>query len=199
MTHFTSKVTSQTGEPNIAQTERSTPLSEKAKRAAPTHFRHDKEATAYEIGDVLTGRVSGIHDYGCFVRLPNGESGLVLKHHVCWPGQKITVELGDEVFVRVISFKTGRGLSLSMRDARTQELFDEFVSTHGLRSVVQGQIKSVLDYGVFVTVAPGVYGLLHVSSIPNIELYGRASIGQQIEVQIVFIDATLRRIRLELT
>jgi small subunit ribosomal protein S1 len=157
-----------------------------------------KETTAYGIGEVIEGRISGVHDYGCFVRLPNGESGLVFKEQICWPGENISVVLGDEVVVRVLSFKPGRGLALSMREVRTNELFDKFIASHGEASVLKGQIKNVLDYGVFVIVAPGVCGLLHVSSIPKIQIYGRASIGQFIDVKIANIDTEVRRIRLEL-
>lgn len=117
---------------------------------------------------------------------------------MCWPGQNISVELSDEVVVKILGFKPGRGLALSMRDARTDELFEEFIASHGLGTKIQGQIKNVLDYGVFVFVAPGVCGLLHVSAIPNIQIYGRASIGQNIDVQLAGVDAIQRRIQLEL-
>lgn len=198
MTHLTAKVTKLAGEPNISWIEGSTPLRGQEAKVKPAYVRRDKETTAYETGQVITGRISGVHEYGCFVRLPNGESGLVFRQQMCWPGQNISVELGDEVVVKILGFKTGRGLALSMREARTDELFDEFIASHGLGSKIQGQIKTVLDYGVFVIVAPGVCGLLHVSSIPHTQIYGRASIGQNIDVQLAGVDANQRRIQLEL-
>lgn len=171
---------------------------EEGPKPKPKRYRSDRETTAYDVDSVMQGRISGMHDYGYFVRLPNGESGLMLKQQACWPGESITLSLGQEVKVRVKDFKPGRGLALSMRMATPHELFDQFVATHACGCVLRGQIKNVLDYGVFVIVAPGVTGLLHVSAIPNIHIYSRASVGQTIEVKITQIDAIQRRLQLEL-
>lgn len=160
--------------------------------------RKSRDTTEYVIGEELTGIVSGIEHYGIFVRLPNGESGLVFQNEICWPDEDIAYDLGDKVSVMVLGFKAGRGLALSIRETRVAAAFDDFTKTHAVGSVVKARIKSVKDYGLFVHLAPGVSGLLHVSAIPNIQIYGKFSIGESIEVCVVDIEQSTRRISLEL-
>lgn len=161
--------------------------------------RKSRDTTEYALGEVLNGYISGIEHYGVFVRLPNGESGLVFQNEICWPGEHIEYAVGSRVKVLVLAFKPGRGLALSIRETRTQEAFDGFVRDFPVGASLDGQIKSVLDYGIFVNLVPGVCGLLHVSEIPNIQAYGKHSIGQQISVRVGSIDIDQRRISLEMT
>ena len=160
--------------------------------------RKSKDVTAYQIGDKLTGVVSGIEHYGLFVRLPNGESGLVFHNEICLPGEDISPRLGEQVSVVVIGFKPGRGLALSIRETRVKAAFDAFLKECSVGTAVSGTVKSVLDYGVFVNLCPGVAGLLHVSAIPNIHEYGKSSIGDPIRVRVVNIEEATQRVSLEL-
>lgn len=159
--------------------------------------RRSRETSEYSVGEEVIGRVCGIQDYGLFIRLRNGESGLVYRSEVCWPGEDIEYRLGDEVPVKVVGFKAGRGLSLSIRETRLQENFDEFIRKSPNGSVVTGTIKRVVDYGIFVCVAPGVDGLLHVSVMPDLKSYGRQHVGMPIKVKVSAIDLSARRIALE--
>lgn len=167
-------------------------------QAARNPSRKSRDTTEYKVGEEIAGVVTGIEHYGLFVRLPNGESGLVFHNEICWPGQEITYGLGHRVKVLVVGFKPGRGLSLSIRDTLTQEAFEQFSKMHAPNSVICGQVKSVLDYGIFVILAPGVDGLLHVSTIPDIHVYGKSSIGEPIDVRVTSIDPETNRIALEL-
>lgn len=160
--------------------------------------RKSRDETAYTVGQELAGVVSGIEHYGLFIRLPNGESGLVFHSEICWPGETIVPIVGEKVVVTVMAFKPGRGLALSLREPRVQATYEQFVSTYPVGSTVTGQIKSLVDYGVFITLAPGIAGLLHVSSIPNINVYSKESIGQDIAVKVMDIENATRRISLEL-
>jgi len=160
--------------------------------------RNNRETTEYKIGDDLPGIITGFEHFGVFVRLPNGESGLVFKHEVTWPGEDISYAVGDKVNVQVIGFKAGRGLSLSIRQPRANKSFEEFISEHKVGDAVVGKVKSIVGYGVFVTLRPGVFGLLHVSSMPNLHAYSRESIGDSIKVRLVDINEAAKRITLEL-
>lgn len=160
--------------------------------------RKSRDTTEFATGDVIEGQISGIEHYGLFVRLPNGESGLVFQNEICWPGEDVSHAVGDTVKVIVIGFKPGRGLALSLRAARAQEAFDNFVRDFPVGSRVDGTIKSVLDYGVFVTVAPGVSGLLHVSAVPSMKAYGKHSLGERISVRVTAVEVDQRRISLGL-
>lgn len=144
----------------------------------------------------ISGVVSGCAPYGVFIRLPNGESGLVGVNEVCWPGEKITYSRGDAVKIVIIGFKVGRGLALSIRKARIQIVFDEFLLSYPVGSIITGQIKTVLDYGVFVVLAPGVDGLLHVTQISDNKTYSKSSVGSNIKVRVIKIDNEAKRIAL---
>lgn len=163
-----------------------------------TTRRNNRDRTEYSVGDELSGQITGIAHFGLFVRLPNRESGLVFKHEVCWPGEDIAYGIGDEVTVQVMGFKAGRGLSLSIRQPRADRSFREFVTTHKVGDSIAGTVKSVVGYGVFVTLTPGVCGLLHVSAMQNHSAFDKQSIGAPIEVRIADIDIVSKRITLEM-
>lgn len=160
--------------------------------------RNNRETTEYHIGDELSGFITGIEHFGVFVRLPNGESGLVFKHEVTWPGEDITYGVDDKVSVLVTGFKAGRGLSLSIRQTRSHKAFGDFVASHKVGDSVIGTVKSIVGYGIFVTLRPGVFGLLHVSSVPDIKAYNRDSIGRPISVRLLDINPDGKRITLEM-
>jgi small subunit ribosomal protein S1 len=148
------------------------------------------------VGQELFGVVSGIADYGVFVRFPNGESGLVYTSEVCWIGEDVTYNMGDKIKVMVLGFKAGRGLSLSIKRATIPDAFDAFMKATPVESVITGRIKSIQDYGVFVTVSPGVQGLLHVSDIADISIFSKASIGNPLDVVVVAVEVERMRVRL---
>lgn len=164
----------------------------------PAQRSNNRESTEYSVGDELSGDITGVAQYGLFVRLPNRESGLVFTHEVAWPGEHVSHSLGDKVTVQVIGFKAGRGLSLSIKQPRAEKTFKDFISTHRIGDTITGTIKSVVGYGVFVTLQPGVFGLLHISSMPNIKMFDKDSIGNLIKVRLANIDFDSKRITLEL-
>jgi small subunit ribosomal protein S1 len=155
-------------------------------------------STAWHVNDEVIGQVTGQADFGLFIRLPNGESGLVFTNEIRWAGQDTIYETGQKVKVVVTAFKPGRGLSLSIRKASIKDAFDTFLAAQSRDDRFTGRIKAIQDYGVFVTLSPGVDGLLHVSDLPDISIYGKASMGQPLDVQVVSIDEATMRVRLRL-
>ena len=166
--------------------------------AESSRSRKSRDSTEYVVGTEIFGVVCGIEEYGMFIRLSNGESGLVFDSEICWPGENITHRLGERVKVLVLSFKAGRGLALSIREPRVKASFEAFKKNQPDGSCVQGHIKTVLDYGIFVTLAPGVTGLVYLSEIPSMDAYGKSSLGQPIDVRVISIDQTTNRISLSL-
>jgi small subunit ribosomal protein S1 len=164
----------------------------------PAHRSHraHEETTAYAAGELVPGLIVSMVSYGLFVRMSNGETGLVHNTAICWPGEDIAFGIGDRVNVKVLGFKPGKGLALSIREARRHAIFLSYTMKCMVGSTVLGQVKSVRDYGVFVTLAPGVFGLLHISQIEDITAFDRASIGQAIEVRVTGIDLERQRISL---
>ena len=162
-------------------------------------LENNRQSSKYSPGEVHEGVVSGIKDYGIFVTLPNGEAGLVYQNEIAWSGeQPISYSVGNLVDVKVLSFKPGYGISLSLRQVRVQSSFDKFIAEFPVGSTARGLIKSIAHYGVFVTVAPGISGLIHISKIPDIQHFNYGSIGNAIDVRVIEINPEKTRIGLEL-
>lgn len=169
-----------------------------ADRVFFSKYSRSRQTTTYKVGIETFGLITGVSNYGLFIRLPNGESGLVFKNAICWPGENITHAVGDRVRVKVVGFKIDRGLALSIRDTRKDFAFNAFCQDFPVGTHLNGKIKGILDYGVFVTVAPGVVGLVHISGIPDMAVYGKESIGSTIDVSVLGIEYSPNRLRLGL-
>lgn len=152
----------------------------------------------YTHGQELSGWVLKVTPGGIVVTLPNTETGLVLRDEVCWPGFPVHYKKGDWVDVVVVSFKPERGLGLSIRRAKTKERIRAVYATVRPGVVLEGRIKTVKDYGVFISIGPGVQGLCHVSRISDISKYGKHAIGQTLSVRVLEFDEANDRIALEI-
>lgn len=158
--------------------------------------------SAYRKGDTDLGYISGLAHFGAFVRMSNGEPGLISNEELALPGQDARAfKVGDQVQVTVLSFKESKGLFLTAKPLLAEISFTNFAAEHSSLQgeALSGRVKSVVDYGVFVTVAPGVDGLLHISSIPDISIYSKSSIGTSINVAIKSLDVERKRLQLRLT
>ena len=163
----------------------------------PRTPRKGRDTTEYEVGEELTGFITGVKEYGYFVKLPNGESGLIFHSDVAFPGQDTVVAIGDKVRVVVVAFKPGRGLALSIRKAAVSDLYAEFFNDHHVGEIITGTIKSVVDYGIFVRLAPGIDGLLHINNLQDLRVRDRSRINEPIKVRIMAMDRNTRRIALD--
>lgn len=151
----------------------------------------------YTPGQELGGWILKVSPGGIVVTLPNTETGLVLRDEISWPGYPVTYKKGNWVDVVVTAVKPNRGLFLSIRKAKSSERVKAIYDTIKVGGVMQGRIKSVKDYGVFVSVGPGVEGLCHASNIPDISIYDRRCIGKNLNVRVIEFDPANDRIQLE--
>jgi len=154
-------------------------------------------SSEYVRGQELSGWVIKVSPGGIVVRLPNKETGLVLRDEICWPGYPIKYKKGSWVDVVVTSFKPGRGLFLSIRRAKSKERIESIYKNLVVGSMVDGRIRSIKDYGVFISVGPGVQGLCHISQLKDISLFTNQSIGDHIKVRVIEFDRSTGRIQLE--
>jgi small subunit ribosomal protein S1 len=158
-----------------------------------------KELETIKVGDVLDGTVIKILDFGAFVRFQHAE-GLVhisqIAHQqvakvsdVLKEGQKVTVKVID-------ADGDKRGLSLKALEPTPWEAYEK---THEVGSKVTGKIIKKMQFGFLVEVAPGVVGMVNkfdYSWDPNYNLAGDVAEGEEIEVQILSLDAKKRRMQL---
>lgn len=141
-----------------------------------------------KIGDVITGVVKSITDFGAFVDI-GGADGLLHISEMGWgrlehPRNKF--KIGDEVTVWIKDIVGNKiGLSLRFPD---QNPWDGAANKYAVGNVVKGKVARMTDFGAFIEIEPGVDALLHVSQISRSHVERPSDIlkiGQEVEVRIV--------------
>ena len=158
----------------------------------------------YPAGTRLFGKVTNIADYGAFVEIEPGIEGLVHVSEMDWTNKNVApnkiVNLGDEVEVMVLEIdEDKRRISLGMKQCKPNP-WDDFAQNFNRGDKVKGPIKSITDFGVFVGLAAGIDGLVHLSDLSWNEP-GEAAVrnykkGQEVEAIVLAIDVERERISL---
>ncbi len=158
----------------------------------------------YPVGTRVTGIVTNIADYGCFVQLEKGIEGLVHVSEMDWTNRNIhpskVVNLGDEVSVMVLDIdEERRRISLGLKQC-TGSPWEAFSSTHDKGERIKGKIKSITDFGIFIGLDGGIDGLVHLSdiswSIPGEEAVREYKKGDEVEAIVLAVDPQRERISL---
>ena len=158
----------------------------------------------YPVGARLSGKVTNLTDYGCFVEIEEGVEGLVHVSEMDWTNKNISpskvVNLGDEVEVIVLEIDAERRrISLGMKQCKPNP-WDEFAAMHNKGDKITGTIKSTTDFGIFIGLDGGIDGLVHLSDIawnvPAEEAVRDYNRGDEIETVILAIDPERERISL---
>jgi small subunit ribosomal protein S1 len=152
----------------------------------------------------MHGKVTNIADYGAFVELEPGIEGLVHVSEMDWTNKNVApskiVALGDEVEVMVLEIdEDKRRISLGMKQCKANP-WQEFAGATKRGDRVKGPIKSITDFGVFVGLAAGIDGLVHLSDLSWNET-GEAAVrnfkkGQEVEALVLAVDVERERISL---
>ena len=152
----------------------------------------------------LFGKVTNIADYGCFVEIEEGVEGLVHVSEMDWTNKNVNpakvVHVGQEVEVMVLDIdEERRRISLGLKQCKANP-WKEFADNYNRGDKVQGQIKSITDFGIFIGLPGGIDGLVHLSDIswdvPGEEAVRNFQKGQQIEAMVLTIDPERERISL---
>ena len=152
----------------------------------------------------LFGKVSNLTDYGAFVEIEPGIEGLVHVSEMDWTNKNVhpskVVQLGDEVEVMVLEIdEDRRRISLGMKQCMANP-WEEFSMNSKKGDKVKGQIKSITDFGIFIGLAGGIDGLVHLSdlswSVPGEEAVRNYKKGEEVEAQVLSIDVERERISL---
>ncbi|MFZ4551384.1 30S ribosomal protein S1 [Aquabacterium sp.] len=161
-------------------------------------------ARRYPASTRLFGKVTNIADYGAFVEIEPGIEGLVHVSEMDWTNKNIApnkiVNLGDEVEVMVLEIdEDKRRISLGMKQCKPNP-WDDFAQNFNRGDKVKGPVKSITDFGVFVGLAAGIDGLVHLSDLSWNEP-GEAAVrnykkGQEVEAVVLAIDVERERISL---
>jgi small subunit ribosomal protein S1 len=158
----------------------------------------------YPTGTRLFGKVTNLTDYGAFVEVESGIEGLVHVSEMDWTNKNVhpskVVQLGDEVEVMILEIdEDRRRISLGMKQCMPNP-WEEFSMNSKKGDKVRGQIKSITDFGIFIGLAGGIDGLVHLSdlswSLPGEEAVRNFKKGEEVEAMVLSIDVERERISL---
>ena len=158
----------------------------------------------YNVGDVYTGKVTNITDYGAFVELENGIEGLVHVSEMSWTRKNVhpgkIVSTSQEVEVKVLEVDADkRRISLGIKQC-TPNPWAAYIEEHAVGSVIQGKIKNITEFGLFVGLSDEIDGMIHLSDISwdkaGEEAVKEYSKGQDVEAKIIDVDVEKERISL---
>lgn len=156
-----------------------------------------------EEGQVITGRVSGLRDFGAFVNL-GGADGLIHISQLAWhrvdhPREVLKIGQEIEVYVLRVDVESQR-ISLSRKKILPNP-WDTVTERYHENQLVEGTITRLVDYGAFAEVEPGIEGLLHVSQLSRGTVENVGEVVQEREthlLRVVNIDKKRQRIGLSL-
>jgi small subunit ribosomal protein S1 len=161
-------------------------------------------ARRYPTGTRLFGKVTNIADYGCFVEIEEGVEGLVHVSEMDWTNKNVNpskvVHIGQETEVMVLDIdEERRRISLGIKQCQSNP-WKDFGDNFNRGDKVSGQIKSITDFGIFIGLAGGIDGLVHLSDIswdvPGEEAVRNYQKGQTVEAMVLSIDPERERISL---
>ena len=158
----------------------------------------------YPAGGKFTGRVTNITDYGAFVELEPGVEGLVHVSEMSWTKKNLhpskILSTSQEVDVQVLDVDGDkRRISLGIKQVQANP-WDAFVAEHGVGSVIEGEIKNITEFGLFVGLTPELDGMVHLSDIAwdaqGEEALARFNKGDVVKAKVLDVDVEKERISL---
>ena len=161
----------------------------------------------YSVGGIYEAQVSNITDYGCFAQLEEGIEGLIHLSELDWTSKNIhpskVVEMDQKIKVMILEIDNDkRRISLGLKQTKPNP-WTEFANKYGIGDKVEGNIKSITDFGIFVGLEGDIDGLIHLSDISDeenpkeaLEEYKK---DQKLECIVFAIDAERERISLKLS
>jgi small subunit ribosomal protein S1 len=158
----------------------------------------------YPQGTRIFGKVSNVTEYGAFVELEPGVEGLVHVSEMDWTNKNVNpakvVAIGDETEVMVLDIdEERRRISLGMKQC-TSNPWEAFAGTFKKGDRVEGTIKSITDFGIFVGLDGGIDGLVHLSDISwqgtGEDLVRNFRKGETLEAVVLAVDPERERISL---
>ena len=161
-------------------------------------------ANKYQVDEIYTGKVTNITDYGAFVELEDGIEGLVHVSEMSWTRKNVhpgkIVSTSQEVQVKVLEVDADkRRISLGIKQC-TPNPWAAYIEEHAVGSIIEGKIKNITEFGLFIGLSDEIDGMIHLSDI-SWEKSGEEAVkdytkGQDIQAKIIDVDVEKERISL---
>ncbi|MDJ0389261.1 30S ribosomal protein S1 [Roseomonas sp. E05] len=158
----------------------------------------------YPVGAKFSGRVTNITDYGAFVELEPGVEGLVHVSEMSWTKKNVhpgkIVATSQEVDVMILDVdEPKRRISLGLKQAQGNP-WELFLEAHGPGSIVEGEIRNITEFGLFVGLAPEIDGMVHMSDlswdVPGEQAMADYKKGDIVKAKVLDVDVEKERISL---
>ena len=160
-----------------------------------------KNLSALKISDIVTGQITGIVDFGVFVKFGELE-GLVHISELAWQrieNPKDLFKVSDSVKAKVIAIEKGR-VSLSIKQLQTDP-WQESVKKYQLGQVVKGKVSKIMPFGVFVELDQDIQGLAHLIELSHSEVKDANEVvkeGEEYDFKVISIEPAEHRLGLSI-
>ena len=158
----------------------------------------------YPLNGKFTGRVTNITDYGAFVELEPGVEGLVHVSEMSWtkknlhPGKMLSTSQEVEVLVLDVDAEKRR-ISLGLKQVM-ENPWDQFIADHPVGAIIEGEIKNITEFGLFIGLNAELDGMVHLSDIAwdaqGEEALQRFNRGDIVKARVLDVDIEKERISL---
>ena len=164
----------------------------------------DIAQTKYKVNDKFSGRVTNITDYGAFVELESGIEGLVHVSEMSWTKKNMQpgkiVSTSEEVEVVVLEIDTAkRRISLGMKQCKPNPWLD-LQEHYKIGSEVEGEVKSITEFGIFIGLPGEMDGLIHLSDLDwnssGEDVINNYKKGDMVKAKLLEIDIEKERVSL---
>ena len=166
----------------------------------------DAVEAKFALGTVHTGRVTNITDYGAFVELEAGVEGLVHVSEMSWtkknvhPGKIVSTSQEVEVMVLEID-STKRRVSLGLKQTQRNP-WEVFAETHPEGTEVEGEVKNITEFGLFIGLEGDIDGMVHLSDLTwegrGEDVIGDFRKGDIVKAKVAEVDVEKERISLSI-
>jgi small subunit ribosomal protein S1 len=161
-------------------------------------------AIKYPAGAKFSGRVTNITDYGAFVEIEPGVEGLVHVSEMSWtkknahPGKIVATSQEVEVLVLDVD-ASKRRISLGLKQVQRNP-WEEFAELHPVGSTVEGDVRNITEFGLFIGLAPEIDGMVHMTDIswdePGETAIAAYEKGSMVKAKVLDVDVEKERISL---
>jgi small subunit ribosomal protein S1 len=165
----------------------------------------DNLSADVRVGNTMEGTITGITKYGAFVEVENGIEGLIHLSDITWDEREKNptsqLKKGQKVEYKILDVNLdAQRISCGLKQL-TEHPYEALKKKYPPGTLVEGKIKSIVSFGVFVEVEPGFEGLVHISEIPpeksqNLEDY--YPVGTEVRTAVLKIDSNTKKISLSI-
>jgi small subunit ribosomal protein S1 len=161
-------------------------------------------AAKYPPGAKFSGRVTNITDYGAFVELEPGVEGLVHVSEMSWTKKNVhpgkIVSTSQEVEVMVLDVDASkRRISLGLKQVQRNP-WEQFLDEHPIGSVVEGEVRNITEFGLFIGLSADLDGMVHMSDLsweePGEQAITHYNKGDIVKAKVLDVDVEKERISL---